>query len=93
MRMFDSPPKPPIAPVMARAFAIVCVVYALTVSTMMGALVALGRPVLPADTLLGVAVQGVAGAFVVSMIQGVWQWRRNIAPEQRRRRRRRRVAY
>jgi hypothetical protein len=85
MRMFDSRPKPPIAPVMARAFLIVCVVFALTVATMMGGLVAMGRPILPASTLISVALQGVAGAVVVSMIQGVWQWLRNTAPQRQRR--------
>lgn len=78
---------------MARAFAIVCVVYALTVSAMMGGLIATGRPILPAETLVSVALQGLAGAAVVSVIQGVWQWRRNTAPRRRNRRRRYRVAY
>jgi hypothetical protein len=87
MRMFDSKPKPPIAPIMARAFTIVCVVYALTVGAMMCALVALGRPILPPDTLFSVALQGVLGALVVSAIQGIWQWRRNTAPARQRRRR------
>jgi hypothetical protein len=87
MRMFDSRPKPPIAPVMARAFVIVCVVYTLTVGAMMGGLFALGRPILPPDTLVIIALQGLAGAAVVSAIQGVWQWVRNTAPEPRRRRR------
>lgn len=93
MRMFDSRPKPPIAPVIARAFAIVCVVYALTVAAMMAGLLALGRPILPADTLVSVGLQGIAGAAVVSVVQGVWQWRRNTSSVRRRRRRRYRVAY
>lgn len=73
---------------MARAFLIVCVVYALTVCAMMGGLVLMGRPILPTYTLVSVALQGVAGAAVVAMIQGVWQWLRNTSPKRRRRRRR-----
>lgn len=93
MRTFESRPKPPLAPMMMRAFAIVSLVYALTVSAMMGGLVLLGRPILPPDTLVSVALQGLAGACVVSLIQGAWQWLRNTAPQRRRKRRRYRVAY
>lgn len=73
---------------MARSFVIVCVVYTLTVTAMMGGLVLTGRPILPSDTLVSVALQGVAGAVVVALIQGAWQWRRNTAPQRRRQRRR-----